>query len=156
MKKYILFIVSIVCFNSLNAQRLLPVIEDSIYFCHYGLNASITDFVWEWEPEKDIYTKIEISNSKYEFFRLTDTTYHLRKFIDSILKEKGNILLRKDNVAFKDTIVCFDCHHSRPWEEVNRIYSFINPIKIGTWTFIDEKGIKTKSDFDQNGAKSEK
>ena len=139
MKRILTLLFIVLSTSLLKAQRYLPVVDDSLYFCYHCINRYVTDLVWESESEKDIYTKIETSESRYDFFRLTDSTYHLRKYKDSSLIEIGEFVLRKENIAFKDTIA-----YCNGWKDIIRVIPFVTPVKVGKWKYISKDTTITK------------
>ncbi len=142
-------------FFYLNAQRYLPVIEDSITFCHKCSNKHVIDKDWKWENLSDGYTKIRSSNFVYELNRLSDSTYNLKKYDDGRILAKGKILLRENNLVRRDTVSCHHCHPTDLWKEIVLIHSFVRPINIGIWEIVDEEGRIMECNFGRKGLKKE-
>lgn len=153
MIRLLLVLVFLFIYDGGFCQKLYPLLENDIKFCYHCDNEFDVDFdlvdrVWEYENE--IYTKIKSEDLLFELFKLTDTTYHFRKYKEDDLIERGDVLLRKDNIVFKDTLYV---HSHSSHEEYFVVYGFVKPIKINRWEI--KEGFQTDSygEFDDENNK---
>lgn len=145
----ILLLILVLYSNTILSQRVsqgvFPVLEDDITFCYYCDNDQVVDKVWKSDHE--LYTKIKSDNSEYELFQLDDSTYHVRKYRNKFLIEEGKYLLRKENILYSDTTVCWDC---LPVYELIIINHFAKPEKIGRWKIINPNGAMEQGKYKNN------